>query len=286
MKVVVKQQTAQQTAQPATQQEALHEVYCYTGGKAFDATLPTIVFIHGAQNDHSVWALPARYFAHRGYNTLAVDLPGHGRSQGAPLTTVEALSAWLIELLATVGISKAILVGHSMGSLIALETAAHASANIAGLILIGTANPMKVSDALLEAANLDQPRAISMVKKWSHFEPNARMLARSQGLMERIARLDQHNPAKSAQEPTVFHIDLAACNNYQHGALAAAAITCPTLFLLANQDLMTPPKAATDLYAAMPHAQIVQIDQSGHALMSQQPQQMLEHLSQFIPGLQ
>ncbi|MQR01677.1 alpha/beta fold hydrolase [Glaciimonas soli] len=281
MKVAVKQQDSQQDAQ----QETLHEVYCYTGGKAFDATLPTIVFIHGAQNDHSVWALPARYFAHHGYNTLAVDLPGHGRSQGAPLATVEALSAWLIDLLATIGISKAILVGHSMGSLIALETAAHASANIAGLILIGTANPMKVSDALLEAANHDQARAISMVKKWSHFEPDARMLARSQGLMERIARLDQHNPAKSAQQPTAFHADLAACNNYQHGTLAAAAITCPTLFLLANQDLMTPPKAAADLCAAIPHAQVVQIDQSGHALMSQQPRQMLEHLCQFTSRL-
>ncbi|HYD82169.1 MAG TPA: alpha/beta fold hydrolase, partial [Paucimonas sp.] len=59
-----------------------HEAYCYTGGKKFDATLPTVAFVHGAQHDHSVWILQSRYFAHHGFNVLAVDLPGHGRSKG------------------------------------------------------------------------------------------------------------------------------------------------------------------------------------------------------------
>jgi pimeloyl-ACP methyl ester carboxylesterase len=58
------------------------KAYAYTGGKAFDATLPTVVFIHGAQNDHSVWGLQSRWFAHHGFGVLAVDLPGHGRSEG------------------------------------------------------------------------------------------------------------------------------------------------------------------------------------------------------------
>ena len=97
--------------------------YCYTGGKAFNPAQPSVVFIHGAQSDHSVWGLQTRYFAHHGYNVLAVDLPGHGRSAGPALGSIEEISAWLLALLDAAHIDKAMLIGHSMGSLAALETA-------------------------------------------------------------------------------------------------------------------------------------------------------------------
>jgi len=66
-------------------------LYVYTGGKFFDPAKPTAVFIHGVLNDHSVWILQTRYFANHGWNVLAVDLPGHGRSGGkAPASVQEA----------------------------------------------------------------------------------------------------------------------------------------------------------------------------------------------------
>ena len=133
-----------------------HDAYCYTGGKPFDAALPTVVFIHGAQNDHSVWILQTRYFAHHGFSVLAVDLPGHGRSQGPALKSVEAMADWLLRVLDAAGVQTASLVGHSMGSLIALETQAKAPARVAKLALVGTAYPMKVSDTLLNAALNDE----------------------------------------------------------------------------------------------------------------------------------
>ena len=136
------------------------KAYAYTGGKAFDPALPCVVFIHGALHDHSVWTLLARWFAHHGHSVLAVDQPGHGRSAGAPLTSVEALADWLLALLDAAGVAQARLVGHSMGSLIALEAAARAPARITRLAMIGTAYPMKVSQALLDTAR-DQPRAWS-----------------------------------------------------------------------------------------------------------------------------
>src|SRR5207244_5808964 len=105
-----------------------HEAYAYTGGKPFDPALPCVVFIHGALNDHSVWTLLARWFAHHGHAVLAPDLPGHGRSEGPPLASVEALADWLLALLDAAGVGSAALVGHSMGSLIALEAAARAPA--------------------------------------------------------------------------------------------------------------------------------------------------------------
>ena len=72
--------------------------YCYTGGKAFDATKPTVVFIHGVLNDHSVWILQSRSLAHHGYNVLAPDLPGHCKSAGAPPTTVEEGADFVLAL--------------------------------------------------------------------------------------------------------------------------------------------------------------------------------------------
>src|SRR5574343_1679310 len=100
-----------------------HSTYCYTGGKPFDAAKPTVVRIHGVLNDHSVWALQSRYLAHHGYNVLAVDLPGHCKSAGDAPATVEQAADFIVALLDALGIARAALVGHSWGSLIALQAA-------------------------------------------------------------------------------------------------------------------------------------------------------------------
>jgi pimeloyl-ACP methyl ester carboxylesterase len=259
-----------------------HEAYCYTGGKPFDAALPTLVFLHGAQNDHSVWILQTRYFAHHGYGVLAVDLPGHGRSKGAALTSVEAMADWLLKVLDAAAVGQAILVGHSMGSLIALETQARAPTRVAKMALIGTAYPMKVSDTLLNAALHDEQAAIDMVNIWSHSSiaqkpsfpgPGFYVTGGGRRLMQHIAR---------GSSEKVFHIDFSACNAYANGEAAAHAATCPTLFLLGQRDVMTPPKATATLTKAMPHARVVQLERCGHALMAEQPDMVLDQLRGFM----
>jgi pimeloyl-ACP methyl ester carboxylesterase len=125
------------------------------------------VFVHGALHDHSVWILQSRYLAHHGFAVLAVDLPGHGRSAGPALDTVEAMADWVLQL-AAAGRKRATIVGHSMGSLIALEAAGARRRASSAIALVGTAYPMKVSDALLQAARDDEPRAFDMINQWSH----------------------------------------------------------------------------------------------------------------------
>jgi pimeloyl-ACP methyl ester carboxylesterase len=145
--------------------------YAYTGGRPWPAAIEPgrcVVFLHGALNDHSVWTLLARWYANHGFAVLAVDQPGHGRSDGPPLASIEALADWLVALLDAAGVATAHFVGHSMGSLIALEAAGRAPQRAAGLVMIGTAYPMKVSPALLETARDDPPRAIAMVNAFSH----------------------------------------------------------------------------------------------------------------------
>lgn len=256
--------------------------YCYTGGKAFDASVPTAVFVHGAQNDHSVWGLQTRYFAHHGYGVLAVDLPGHGRSAGEPLQTVESMADWLLAVLDAAGVRQASLIGHSMGSLAALEAAHRAPHRVVRLAMVGTAYPMKVSGTLLDASRDDVQAAIDMVTIWSHSPiaqkpscsvPGFHAMGGSRRLMQRIA--------EQSMAP-VFYIDLSACNAYSNGEAAARSIQCPALLLLAKRDVMTPPKASALLQLALAQCRTVQFEDCGHALMAEQPDAVLDTLFGFI----
>jgi pimeloyl-ACP methyl ester carboxylesterase len=255
--------------------------YCYTGGKAFDPALPCVVLLHGAQNDHTVWALQSRYLAHHGFGVLAVDLPGHGRSAGPALRTVEALADWLIALLSAAGVARAALVGHSMGSLIALESAHRAPDRVASLALLGSTWPMKVSDTLLEAARNAEQTAIDMVNIWSHSSwaqkpscpgPGFWVSGMSQRLMQRIS-------ARGEQQ--LFHTDFSACNAYANGETAAQSVKCPVLFINGAKDMMTPPRSAKALVAALPHARTVTVD-AGHQMMSEQPDAVLDALKSHL----
>ena len=121
--------------------------FAATGGAPFRKGQPCVVFVHGAGMYHIVWALQARYFAYHGNSVLAIDLPGHGASKGPALTSIEAMGAWLLRVLDAKGVDQAILVGHSMGALVALEAAAQAPKRVEKLALLGGAGEIPVSPA-------------------------------------------------------------------------------------------------------------------------------------------
>jgi pimeloyl-ACP methyl ester carboxylesterase len=254
------------------------KAYAYTGGKTFDAKLPTVVFCHGAQCDHSVWILQSRYLAHHGYGVLALDLPGHGRAEGPALARVEDIADWIAAVLDAAGVKQASVVGHSMGSLIALECAARHPARIAKIALLATAYPMKVSAELLDATKNNEPLAQDMVNIWSHLAyaqypnnpgPGFWVIGENLRLMQR-------------QKPGVMHVDFAACNAYAGGAEAAAQVRCPALFLLARRDSMTPVRAAQNFAKSIKGAQLAVIDGSGHNMMGEKPDEVLDTLLAFL----
>ncbi len=240
-----------------------------TGGSPFDPARPTWVFIHGALNDHAVWAPISGLGARHGFNMLALDLPGHGLSQGPALETVEALAGWLLAALDASGAARVTLIGHSMGSLVALEACLQAPGRVSALALLGSSYPMKVSAALLATARDDEAAAIDMVSQWSHAA--AGLADASRELMQRVAALNPHQ---------LLYTDLNACNVYTNGEAAARAVSCPALFVLGSQDKMTPPKSATPLIKAIAHATVVQVD-AGHQMMAEQPEAVLNALLQL-----
>jgi pimeloyl-ACP methyl ester carboxylesterase len=252
--------------------------YVYTGGKSFAADKPVVVFVHGAQQDHSCWNLQSRWFAHHGFSVLVPDLPGHGRSGGAPLASVEALADWIVALLDAAGVKRASLIGHSMGSLVALEATARYPGRVEKLALIGSAVPMPVSEPLLDAAWHNEPKAVAMINNFSYSAsgqigrntvPGLWLLGVNQRLMER-------------QKPGVFGTDMAACNAYARNLESLAAVATPALVIAGSQDRMTALKSSRALAAALPKARLVVIPGSGHALMAEAPDAVLDGLKDFI----
>jgi pimeloyl-ACP methyl ester carboxylesterase len=255
-----------------------NDVYAYTGSRAIDATRPSVVFVHGAGNDHSVWALQSRYFAHHGWNALAVDLPAHGRSKGAPLASVEALGDWIAAFLQAAGIAKAALVGHSMGSLAALECAARHPDRVSKLALMGTATPMPVSEMLLDAAKRNDHVACELITGWSFSAgkqlggsqvPGLWLTGNGLRLLER-------------EKPGVLYADLSACNAYVGGEASAANVRCAVLAILGARDLMAPAKNARALIGKVGDARVVTIPDCGHSLMAEQPDAVLDALRAFL----
>jgi pimeloyl-ACP methyl ester carboxylesterase len=252
--------------------------FAYTAAHALDAAKPTIVFVHGAGLDHSWWGLQSRYFGYHGFNVLAADLPGHGRSAGPPLETIEAMADWVMRLLDAAGIARAALVGHSMGALTAIECAARHPARVERIALLGVVYPLKVSAAFLDAARRNDQAAFDMETIWGHApqvplggNPNPGMWMYGDTLA-RLARL----------APGVLHAGLKACDGYAAGLESAAQVGCPVLLILGNRDLMAPPRNAAGLGKAFRSAQTVLLPPAGHSMMAEAPDATLDALIAFF----
>jgi len=252
--------------------------YIYTGARAFDPSLPSVVFIHGAGLDHTVWILQSRWFAHHGYNALAVDLPGHGRSHGEALGSVEKMGSWIWDCLDALHIEHACLIGHSMGSLVALDAAASAPERASLTGLLGITVPMPVSDVLLAAARDDLAAAINMITLWGHGygaqlggnpAPGMWMMGSATHLLAR-------------SQDGVLHNDLRACNAYDAGLQRALQIINPSLVVLGRQDIMASPRGAKPLLEALANVSSLVLDPCGHMMMAEQPDRVLDALSHGV----
>jgi pimeloyl-ACP methyl ester carboxylesterase len=246
-----------------------------TGGAAFAPERPGMVLIHGAGLDHSVWALQSRWLAHHGRGVLAVDRPGHGKSGGAPLPTIAAMADWVVGVLDGLGVPQAALVGHSMGSLVALDAAYRHPSRVRALGLIGATQAMPVHPDLLAAAAADSHDGIDMLSRWGHGFAAALGGSRAPGLW--ITGSAERVLERAA--PGVLHSDLAACNAWRDGAAAAASVACPTVIVQGSRDAMTPLRAAAALAAAIKGAKLTVLEGAAHMLLAERPDAVLAALA-------
>lgn len=247
-----------------------------TAGPAPAPSTPKLLLVHGAANDHAAWHDLLPLLAARGIAVFAPDLPGHGRSAGAPLASVAAAADWLLALIRTLELDGATVAGHSMGSLVALEAAARGGRRIGKLALLGTAIPMPVSATLLDAARATPDAACRMVTLWSHTPAFFLSGGGGHGVWGPGKTL-----AVMRRNSGTLATDLANCNDYDNGLAAAAAVDCPTLLVLGKRDRMTPLRTVQPLQDALRHATRRELDDCGHAMMVEQPRAVAAALAEF-----
>ena len=248
----------------------------YGSGSGTSEDGQPIVFIHGAGFDHTVWVLPARYFARKGFRVVALDLPGHGRSEGPALTSVEAMSDWIVEVSETLALKDLVVVGHSMGSLVAYCLAAQKPDLVNKMVLLGTSSPMPVTDLLLDAARDNHHAAIDMANTWSHSAGGSLGSAENPG----VSNLNSDERLLERAKAGVYFADFKACNDYDSARLGP--IDTPSLVLMGDQDKMTPARAGIAVSELLPDCKTRIISDCGHSMLSEKPNEVLDALSDFI----
>ena len=264
-------------------------IFVGNGGVVWREGLPTLVMLHGAGLNRTVWVLLGRYFARRGYNVVIPDLPGHGASDGDAFDTIEQNAAWVNALTQhltaeyPLAHENVVYCGHSMGSLVMLEAAAQCMANdsndtnsalrVSTVLLLGSAVPMPVGEPLLNAAKANDHAAIEMINMFGH------------GYGSRIGNnpisgINIYNTMEALLErakPGVLFKDLNACNNYTRGQQAAGELNgkVQATIIAGDADRMTPVRLTRELNATL-GSKLVVLRDCGHMMMSEQPETTLQ----------
>lgn len=259
-------------------------IFIGRGGVDWQEGLPTLILLHGAGMDRTVWVLHARYFARHGYNVVTPDLPGHGASSGELLTSVEDQASFVCDLLSVLreenGLPKGpvFIGGHSMGGLIATVAAAKLADEVQHLILFGAGYPMFVSEPLLNAAKANDQSAVDMIAIFAHS-------FQSQLGHNAVAGISVKNSAMALLEragPGVLHQDLLACNSFsglEQTAESLAAI--PKTLIIGDADRMTPLKASKKLVGLI-DGELKILQDCGHMVMLEQPETTLQAMRQIL----
>ena len=249
-----------------------------TGGREPDPSAPAVLLLHGAGMDHTNFALQARALAHRGRNVLALDLPGHGGSAGPALAGIGALAGWVLRAATAAGIERFRIAGHSMGALVALETAAQDAARVEALALMGFVPEMRVHPDLLAAARAGTHHAVELITSWSlgtrgqlggNPSPGLWLTGSALRLLERA-------------DASSLGADLVACDAYRGAEAAAARIGCPTLLLLGAEDRMTPAPRGEAFAARIAGSRVVVLPGIGHMMMMEDPGATLRALREIL----
>lgn len=249
-------------------------VFVYTGDGRPRPGLPPLILIHGSGMDHTVWRHLTPGLIHTGYPVFAIDLPGHGRSGGQPVWGIEAMATTVERLALTLGVERPVVVGHSMGALVALSMAGHD--RVGAIALLGAAEAMPVNPALLAAARAEEPKAVDLIVKWSHVDRDGPGRHTDQAPPQGGRRMLEAGLRRSLAS------DLESCAVFTSGF--APGIDVPTLVIVADDDTMTPPAGADRLAAAIPGA-IVRRVPTGHFALLDAPERVTEVLLEWLGDL-
>jgi len=248
------------------------KVFASDAGQGIDKNKATIVLLHGSGLTHIVWSLIEQYLSNQNYNVLAIDLPGHGNSEGECLKSIEEISDWLEKVLKELHISEIIIIGHSQGSLEALEYYSKYPKKVKSLIFVGGSYRMPVNQDLIDLAEAGDDQAVKLMMKWG-YENSKKFIGGNP--VEKII-----NSAKDIRE--ILAIDLIACNNYKNGSEALKTINCPTLLFFGELDKMVNLEKGKKFAELIPNSKTHVIKNCGHMIMFEKAFEMREKIAEFL----
>jgi len=248
------------------------KVFASDAGQGINKDKDTIVLLHGSGLSHIVWSLTEQYLSNQNYNILAIDLPGHGNSEGKSLKSIEEISDWLEKVFNELSISKMTIIGHSQGCLEALEYYFKYSERVKSLIFVGGSYRMPVNQELIELAENGDNQAVKLMMKWC-YEKSKKFIGGNP--VQKII-----NSSRDIRE--ILAVDLLACNNYKNGSQAVKSIKCPTLLIFGELDKMVNLEKGKKFSELIPNSKIYIIKDCGHMIMFEKAFEMREKISEFL----
>ena len=253
-------------------------VFATTGGKPFDNSRPVVLFLNGSALDHTFWALHARYFAFRNYAVLVPDFPGHTNSEGPNLTSIESTAEWIGKVVEVLGATNISMVGHSHGCLVALEYVSRHPDKVRSVSFIASGLATPVNPSLIEAAENNPGTAVAMMNSWGFGEAGHK----HQGVIPGNSMVTGGMRTMARNAPAGLTADLKACDTYRNGKVAAEKIRCPKQIILGGKDRMTPRRAGVELATHLGNTEIHVIENSGHMVPLEAPDECRTLLRDFI----
>jgi pimeloyl-ACP methyl ester carboxylesterase len=241
----------------------------YFAHEVENKTRPPVILIHGAGGSQLSW--PPQIRRLHGQRVLTVDLPGHGKSEGAGRQEISEYALDIIAFMKALKLRGAVIVGHSMGSAIVLNLAVQHPEQVLGLGLLGSGAKLRVAPTILDlTANADTfSNAVEFVINHSF----------SEGADSRLKELSIKQMLET--RAPVLHGDFLACDAFNM-LDELPRVQTRTLILCGEKDVMTPPKFSEALRDSIPGAQLEIVPGAGHMLMLEQPDAVAKSLEQFL----
>ena len=247
-------------------------MFASTGGTEIDPKKQTILLIHGSGLSHIVWSLHEQFYVSQGFNVLAVDLPGHGNSDGPALKSIQEISDWVKLLMESVKIKKIIIVGHSQGSLVGIDFASRYPNLVSSLVLVAGSYKLPVNQDLIDLAEAGDDKAILLMMKWGY---------------EGSRAFIGGNPVKKIINSTreireILAVDLNACNNYKDGKDSLEKINCPTLCIFGDLDKMVPLEVGNKMSTMIKNSEKKVINDCGHMIIFEKAFEIRKLVKEFL----
>ena len=247
-------------------------IYASDAGQGINSKKQTIVFLHGSGLSHIVWSLTEQFFYINNFNVLSIDLPGHGKSDGPCLESIEKIAEWLEDVFKKLNLKNLVLVGHSQGCLEILEYSHRYTKRLDKIVFVGGSNRMPVHPDLIKLAQDGHSDAVKLMMKWG-YEGSKKFIGGNP--VEKIIQ-------SSRDISEILAVDLIACNNYKNGSQAARKISCPVMLILGEVDKMVDLKAGKKFASLIKNSKTQILDRCGHMIMIEKAFEMREKVLEFL----